>query len=162
FFLQVQIHGASIKTDIIITRIHSATGWPSGKQKVLHHWIMQKQKRFLNRLLVLLIQNNYGRRKYITSIVHGICILQRTTERVRISSPTLEWEQHGDLHDANNPPHVNVNEGPELLTHGDRMFLIYSASGCWTDFYALGMLSIPANGNLLDSASWTKNPVPVF
>jgi GH43 family beta-xylosidase len=83
-------------------------------------------------------------------------------ERVRISSPTLEWEQHGDLHDADNPPHVNVNEGPELLTHGDRMFLVYSASGCWTDFYALGMLSIPASGNLLDSASWTKNPVPVF
>jgi GH43 family beta-xylosidase len=83
-------------------------------------------------------------------------------ERVRISSPTFEWEQHGDLHDANNPPHVNVNEGPEMLTHGDRMFLIYSASGCWTEFYSLGMLSIPANGNLLDSASWTKNPLPVF
>lgn len=82
--------------------------------------------------------------------------------RVRVSSPTLNWERNGDLNNAGNPRHVDVNEGPEVLKHKDKVFLIYSASGCWTDFYALGMLSIPANGNLLDSASWTKNPVPVF
>ena len=39
---------------------------------------------------------------------------------------------------------------------------MYSASGCWTEQYALGMLSIDANGNLMDSASWKKNPQPVF
>ena len=83
-------------------------------------------------------------------------------KRVRLSSPNLDWEQHGDLHDPYNPPHVNVNEGPEFLQHGDRVFLIYSASGCWTDFYALGMLSTHADNNLLDSASWAKSPQPVF
>jgi GH43 family beta-xylosidase len=83
-------------------------------------------------------------------------------KRVRLSSPTLSWEQHGDLNDANNPPHVNVNEGPQFLQHGDRIFLIYSASGCWTEYYALGMLSTHANNNILDSASWIKNPEPVF
>lgn len=83
-------------------------------------------------------------------------------KRVRISRPTLQWEQHGDLHDANNPPHVNVNEGPEFLQHGNRVFLIYSASGCWTEYYALGMLSAKANSNLLDSAAWIKDPLPVF
>lgn len=82
--------------------------------------------------------------------------------RVLISSPTLEWEKHGDLHDARNPPHVNVNEGPEVLAHGDKLFLIYSASGCWTDFYALGMLTASALGNLMDSASWKKSATPVF
>lgn len=82
--------------------------------------------------------------------------------RVRLSSPTLQWEQHGDLNDPDNPPHVNVNEGPQFLQHGNRIFLIYSASGCWTEYYALGMLSTDAHNNLLDSSVWKKNPEPVF
>jgi GH43 family beta-xylosidase len=84
------------------------------------------------------------------------------SKRVKISSPVYNWEKYGDLHDSNNPPHVNVNEGPEILKHKDKLFLVYSASGCWTDYYALGMLSTSTNKNLLDSASWTKSAVPVF
>lgn len=83
-------------------------------------------------------------------------------ERVRISSPTLDWETHGDLNDANNPPHVNVNEGPQFLRHGNKVFIVYSGSGCWTDHYALGLLSADASSDLLDSASWQKSPEPVF
>lgn len=83
-------------------------------------------------------------------------------KRVKISSPLYDWEKYGDLHDAGNPPHVNVNEGPEVLRHGDKLYLIYSASGCWTDFYALGMLTASAKSNLLDPASWKKSAVPVF
>ncbi|RFZ84823.1 glycosyl hydrolase family 43 [Mucilaginibacter terrenus] len=83
-------------------------------------------------------------------------------KRVRISKPEYDWEMVGDLHDANNPPHVNVNEGPEVLVHGNQIHLIYSASGCWTDNYALGMLSAPASADLLDPKSWKKNAKPVF
>lgn len=83
-------------------------------------------------------------------------------ERVCISKPTHDWETHGDLHDAVNPPHVNVNEGPQALQHGNNLFVVYSASGCWTDFYALGILRLAENGNPLDSLSWKKNPLPVF
>jgi GH43 family beta-xylosidase len=82
--------------------------------------------------------------------------------RVKISSPLYDWEKNGDLHDANNPPHVNVNEGPEILKHGNKLFLVYSASGCWTDFYALGMLTASVNSNLLDPKSWKKSKEPVF
>ena len=82
--------------------------------------------------------------------------------RFRISSPILEWEQHGDLNDAVNPPHVNVNEGPQFLKHNKKLFLIYSASGCWTDYYALGMLAFKGKRNLLDSSSWQKSVNPVF
>jgi GH43 family beta-xylosidase len=82
--------------------------------------------------------------------------------RVRLSTPDLQWEQHGDLNDPYNPPHVNVNEGPQFLQHGNKIFLIYSASGCWTEYYALGMLSMDADKNVMDSASWTKHPEPVF
>ena len=83
-------------------------------------------------------------------------------KRVMISHPEHDWERHGDLNNLNNPPHVDVNEGPQLLKNKDRLYIIYSASGCWTDFYALGMLTASANSNLLDAASWKKSPQPVF
>ncbi len=93
--------------------------------------------------------------------------------RARISTPDHPWEKVGDLtgnsrSDANpgantvDPVHVDVNEGPEILRHRNRLFLVYSASGCWTDFYELGMLSAASGADLLDPRSWIKNPLPVF
>ncbi len=83
-------------------------------------------------------------------------------KRVRISSPTLEWETHGDLNDPDNPPHVSVNEGPQWLRNGSHLFMVYSASGCWTDHYGLGLLTFTGKRNILDSAAWQKTPYPVF
>jgi GH43 family beta-xylosidase len=86
-------------------------------------------------------------------------------ERVLLSTPTHPWEMVGDIQRANpadGPPHVDVNEGPQILKRGNRLFLIYSASGCWTDSYALGMLTADADADLLDPASWSKSPTPVF
>jgi GH43 family beta-xylosidase len=82
--------------------------------------------------------------------------------RVRISSATLDWERHGDLNDPSNPPHVAVNEGPQILKNKKKLFLIYSASGCWTENYSLGMLTFTGKKNLLDSSLWKKSPQPVF
>lgn len=82
-------------------------------------------------------------------------------KRHKISTPQFEWEKHGDLNDPNNPPHVDVNEGPQILMNNGKVFLIYSASGCWTDFYALGMLTLTGK-NLLDASSWEKSKQPVF
>jgi GH43 family beta-xylosidase len=83
-------------------------------------------------------------------------------ERVKISSPVLHWETHGDLNNPDDVPHVNVNEGPQILAKNDKLFLVYSASGCWTEYYSLGMLSAAAGSNLMDTASWKKHPLPVF
>lgn len=83
-------------------------------------------------------------------------------KRTLLSKPQYDWELNGDLHDADNPSHVSVNEGPEFLLHGTKIFLIYSASGCWTDFYALGMLTADVNADLLDAKSWKKSSKPVF
>lgn len=83
-------------------------------------------------------------------------------KRVMISSPTNGWETHGDLHDAVNPPHVNVNEGPQALQHDGKLFIVYSASGCWTDYYALGLLTFTGKKDLLDAMAWKKSPEPVF
>jgi len=83
-------------------------------------------------------------------------------ERVKLSTPVFSWERDGDLHSPDNPPHVDVNEGPQVLRHGQQLFLIYSASGCWTDSYTLGMLSANVGSDLLALGSWRKSPVPVF
>ncbi|MBC7849928.1 MAG: glycoside hydrolase family 43 protein [Chitinophagaceae bacterium] len=83
-------------------------------------------------------------------------------KRVRISSPQFEWEKHGDLNDPVNPPHVNVNEGPQILKNGKQLYLIFSASGCWTDHYSLGMLLIDSSANLMDSSLWFKFQTPAF
>ncbi|RPD47077.1 glycosyl hydrolase family 43 [Hymenobacter sediminis] len=82
--------------------------------------------------------------------------------RLKVSTPVYAWERNGDLNNPQDPPHVDVNEGPEVLRHGNKLFLIYSASGCWTDFYALGMLTASADSDLLQPGSWAKSPTPVF
>lgn len=86
-------------------------------------------------------------------------------DRVLISTPTHPWEKVGDIPDwkvTDNPPHVDVNEGPQFLSRGDKVFIVYSASGCWTENYTLGMLTASADADLLDPKSWRKSPEPVF
>jgi GH43 family beta-xylosidase len=78
--------------------------------------------------------------------------------RTLISQPTYDWETHGDLPGR----HVSVNEGPEFLAHGKKMFIVYSASGCWTDFYSLGALEADAHANPMDAKSWTKIDHPLL
>jgi GH43 family beta-xylosidase len=80
------------------------------------------------------------------------------TKRVKVSSPHFDWERIG----AENPPYVAVNEGPEVVKHGEKLYLVYSASGCWTDHYALGFLTAAAGSDLLNPHSWKKSREPVF
>ena len=85
--------------------------------------------------------------------------------RTRLSTPQFPWEKVGDMPlsmRSGNPPHIDVNEGPEILKHGDKIFLIYSASACWTDDYALGMLAATSGSRLLDANAWKKSDKPVF
>jgi GH43 family beta-xylosidase len=83
-------------------------------------------------------------------------------DRVRISSPTKSWELHGALHDDVNPAQVNVNEGPQFLTHKKKIFIVFSASGCWTDNYSLGLLTFTGKDNLLDPLAWVKSDKPIL
>lgn len=80
--------------------------------------------------------------------------------RTLLSTPTYAWEKHSEhLQDGSG---VLVNEGPEALMHGGTVFVTFSASGCWTDEYALGLLSAPEDSDLLDAASWKKLDHPVL
>lgn len=84
-----------------------------------------------------------------------------TGGRSKISGSDFDWEKHGDLNESN-LKHVNVNEGPQILKHGKKLFIIYSASGCWTDFYALGMLTADATADLMNPKNWKKSAEPLF
>jgi GH43 family beta-xylosidase len=79
--------------------------------------------------------------------------------RTLISSPRYSWEKNGSLPNGN---HVNVNEGPEALIHGDDIFIVFSASGCWTDEYALGALRSSVKKDLLKAESWKKISSPLL
>lgn len=74
-------------------------------------------------------------------------------ERVELSRPEYEWEKIGEPH---------VNEGPQFLRNPNgQLFLIYSASGSWTDDYKLGLLTLTGS-DPLDPNAWEKKPVPIF
>jgi GH43 family beta-xylosidase len=75
-----------------------------------------------------------------------------SSNRVLISTPTYSWEQYG----------LPINEGPEALIHDGTLSIIYSASGYWTNQYALGRLTYNGVGSLLSASSWTKASQPVF
>src|SRR5699024_7492280 len=83
-------------------------------------------------------------------------------DRVLISSPNYDWETHGKLNDSDNPSQVNVNEGPQFLANGNKIFIVFSASGCLTDYYALGLLTFTGTDNLLDASAWKKSDEPIF
>jgi GH43 family beta-xylosidase len=82
--------------------------------------------------------------------------------RTVLSYPRYPWEHVGDLLDRPATPHVEVNEGPEILQHDGDIFLVYSGSACWTDYYALGVVRARSGSNLLDPASWKKYDHPFF
>lgn len=79
---------------------------------------------------------------------------QLTDKEVILARPDRSWERQGGR---------QILEGPEFLAgpKGD-LFLTYSASACWSDDYALGLLSAPAGSDPLNASAWTKSPHPVL
>lgn len=74
--------------------------------------------------------------------------------QVDIAHPTFAWEMQGGR---------KILEAPEFLEGPDgKVFLTYSASACWSDDYALGLLTADADADLLKPESWAKSPAPVF
>ena len=73
------------------------------------------------------------------------------SERVLLSVPTHLWEKHG----------MPINEGPQILQKDGALYIVYAASGSWTDDYCLGMLRF-CGGDVLDPKSWAKDPLPVL
>jgi GH43 family beta-xylosidase len=72
-------------------------------------------------------------------------------ERVLIAQPEHQWER----------VEMPICEGPQILKHNGKVFLVYSASASWTVDYCLGLL-MNVDNNFLNPASWKKISAPVF
>lgn len=76
-----------------------------------------------------------------------------SSNRVKISSPTETWETGGPL---------DLNEGPEVLRHQQKVFVIYSARESWLPAYRLGQLALADTLlNPMLPQNWVKSG-PVF
>lgn len=72
-------------------------------------------------------------------------------KQTMISTPQYPWEVIG----------FRVNEGAAVIKRNGRIFTSFSASA--TDFnYCMGLLTADEDSDLLDAASWSKSPEPVF
>jgi GH43 family beta-xylosidase len=72
--------------------------------------------------------------------------------RVLLSAPVEPWERG---------PELDLQEGPELLRHGDDVFIVYSTRDSWLKEYALGQLRLRDSTAPMDPRSWEKSG-PVF
>ncbi|OKJ93487.1 alpha-N-arabinofuranosidase [Streptomyces sp. CB03234] len=71
--------------------------------------------------------------------------------QIRLTTPEYDWECAG----------FKVNEGASFIERNGRVFMTYSASATDSN-YCMGLLTADADSDLMDPASWTKSPRPVF
>ncbi|MDO3695206.1 glycoside hydrolase family 43 protein [Wenyingzhuangia sp. chi5] len=72
-------------------------------------------------------------------------------KEIVITNPDFSWERIK----------YNVNEGPAVIKKNGKIFVTYSASAT-NDNYAVGLLWIDENTDLLNVNNWHKSPAPVF
>lgn len=73
-----------------------------------------------------------------------------------ISRPTLSWE----LVEPYTGPSA-INEGAFFIQNNGRVFIVYSANGCRSADYCLGVLEY-TGGEICDESNWIKHPNPLF
>ncbi len=76
---------------------------------------------------------------------------------VEICRPEYDWEKHGS---GGGYPAV-VEGASAVYAPTGEVYLMYTGSGYWTSWYALGYLKLVGD-NPLDKTSWQKNPTPVL
>lgn len=73
-----------------------------------------------------------------------------------IAKPTLDWEL-AEGYQGNNA----INEGAFFLKRENRLFIVYSGNGCWSDDYCLGVLEF-LGGDVCNAKNWKKHLKPIF
>lgn len=79
------------------------------------------------------------------------------SEKVLLSTPEYDWEKQG----GDGVKLAFVNEGPAVLEINEKIYLVYSASGCWCKDYCLGVLELIGD-DPLSKSSWKKQDKPIF
>ncbi|MFD3003840.1 family 43 glycosylhydrolase [Pontibacter toksunensis] len=76
-----------------------------------------------------------------------------SSNRVLLSSPEEPWETGGPL---------DLNEGPQVLKHKEKVFIVYSTRESWLKEYRLGQLTLSDTlVNPMEATYWVKSG-PVF
>lgn len=86
-------------------------------------------------------------------------------ERILLSKPQYEWERQWVNPDGSKTAYpIHVNEAPQAFhsKKGDKLLIYYCASGSWTPYYCIGLLTADAGSDIRNPASWRKSPEPVF
>ena len=78
-----------------------------------------------------------------------------TDKKAVISHAEYDWEK------VEGYDKYTINEGPFFIHKNNRIFIIYSANGCWSDDYCLGLLEYNG-GEVCNASSWKKYTRPVF
>lgn len=82
--------------------------------------------------------------------------------RIRLSYPLYKWEKMGKTEGKDE----RVNEGPVFLDHDGKLSLIYSASGCWSEYYCLGLIEYTTDDrspeSFMKKSNWDKKDAPIF
>ncbi|KAJ7852963.1 glycoside hydrolase family 43 protein [Mycena leptocephala] len=110
------------------------------------------------------LQNYNGANYFIWSGKETRELDTRIGERTLIHSPywpngtRKEWQWSPSNTD------YGVNEGPEILVHGNKTFLLYSACGSWDPCYSLGIMGLkgPQLDPLDPESWWANDDGPVF
>ncbi|MBE6723947.1 MAG: hypothetical protein E7576_01925 [Ruminococcaceae bacterium] len=84
------------------------------------------------------------------------------TRRAMIARAEYDWELV--------PPYTGnaaINEGAFFVDTPERLFIVYSGNGCWSDRYCLGALEYTGGDRcdpdrLCDPANWRKHGKPLF
>ena len=79
-----------------------------------------------------------------------------TNNFAEIAQASLPWELAEGYTGDN-----SINEGAFFLKRRNRLFIIYSANGCWSDDYCLGVLE-HIGGAICDAKNWIKHSKPLF
>ncbi len=83
-------------------------------------------------------------------------------KRIRVSYPRYNWEKKGARDDKDS----RVNEGPVFLENNGKLSLVYSASGCWSQYYCLGLVEFKGDDFSVDEMmkknNWNKLTYPMF
>ncbi len=82
--------------------------------------------------------------------------------RIRLSYPLYKWEKMGKTEGKDE----RVNEGPVFFDHNGKLSLIYSASGCWSEYYCLGLIEYTGADrspeSFMKKSNWDKKDAPIF
>ena len=99
-------------------------------------------------------------------LIIDICALENpwtfSDKCAMISRAKYDWEMV--------PPYVGdetINEGPFFLENGERLFILYSGNGCWSNNYSLGVLEYMGGDKgdpdkMCCAANWIKHEKPVL